>query len=141
MQLELFFNFDGDCREAVNFYGKVFKAEVNNIMTYADAPPTPGYDLAEADKNRIMYAGLKFNNMEAMFMDLPAGSPYIKGNNISPTLSTEDKEEVKRLFEELGEGGKIESELQQTFFSQLYGAVTDKFGITWQILYFSRENS
>ncbi len=31
-------------------------------------------------------------------------------------------------------GGKIEMELQETFFSQLYGKVKDKFGMMWQII-------
>ena len=38
MRLELFFHFDGNCREAVEFYAKVFRTEVSNIMTYGDAP-------------------------------------------------------------------------------------------------------
>ena len=38
MQLEMFINFNGNCREAVEFYAKVFKSTVNNLMTYGDAP-------------------------------------------------------------------------------------------------------
>ena len=43
MQLELFINFNGNCREAVEFYAKVFKSSVNNLMTYGEAPPDPDY--------------------------------------------------------------------------------------------------
>ena len=32
MKIELFLNFDGNCREAVEFYAKVFKSEVSNFM-------------------------------------------------------------------------------------------------------------
>jgi len=136
MQFEVFINFDGNCREAIEFYAKVFKKEVCNLMTYGEAPPDPNYTVSETDKDRIMYAGIDFENMHAMFMDLPSNAPFIKGNNINPTLSMEDKEEVTRLFNELKEGGKVEMELQKAFFSELYGMVTDKFGISWQILHY-----
>ncbi len=138
MKLEMFFNFDGNCLEAVEFYAKVFKTKVHNLMTYKDTPPDPNYILPEADKDRIMYAGIEFPNMVGMFMDVPSGYPLTIGSNISPTISTDDKEEVVRLFSELKEGGTVDTDLCQTFFSELYGMVTDRFGISWQILYYSR---
>jgi PhnB protein len=61
------------------------------------------------------------------------------GNNISPTISTKDKNEVTRIFNELKEGGEIFLDLQETFFSEWYGMVKDKFGIVWQILYYTRQ--
>ena len=137
MQLELFINFDGNCREAVEFYAKVFKSKVGNLMTYGEAPPDPSYTLADADKDRIMYAGIPIGGMVVMFMDMPSGSPLTVGNNINPTISVGNKDEVTRLFDGLKEGGEVYMELQQTFFSEWYGMVKDKFGIYWQILQYS----
>ena len=139
MQLELFINFDGNCREAVEFYAKVFKSKVGNLMTYGEAPPDPSYPLAEADKDRIMYAGIPIGGIVVMFMDMPSGSPLTVGNNINPTISVDNKDEVTRLFDGLKEGGEVYMELQQTFFSEWYGMVKDKFGVIWQILYYVRE--
>lgn len=135
MSFDVFFNFAGDCREAVAFYAKVFGQEVQNLMTYADAPPDPDYTTPEKDKNLIMYACVPIFGCNAMFMDMPSGTPLIKGNNISPTISTKDEEEIKRLFHALSEGGEIGMELQKTFWSDLYGMVTDQFGITWQLMH------
>jgi PhnB protein len=139
MNLELFFNFDGNCREAVEFYAKVFKSEVKNVMTYGQAPPDPSYPLQEADKDKLMYADVKIGGVTVMFMDMPSGFPLVSGNNINPTISMDSKEEVERIFNELKDGGEVLAELQQTFFSELYGTVKDKFGIVWQILYYVRE--
>lgn len=139
MQLEMFINFDGNCREAVAFYAKVFKSEVQNLMTYSDAPPDPSYTISEADRNRVMYAGVPIGGMTVMFMDMPSDSPLAVGNNINPTVSTADKDEVTRIFNELKEGGTVYAELEKTFFSELYGMVEDKFGIIWQILYYIPE--
>ena len=138
MQLELFINFDGDCREAAEFYAKVFKSSVNNLMTYGDAPPDPNYAVQEADKNRIMYAGVPIGGIVVMLSDVPAGSEYVCGNNISPTVSIDDKGEVTRMFTELKEGGEVYMELQTTFFSEWFGMVKDKYGVIWQVLYYTR---
>ena len=135
-QIELFINFNGNCREAVTYYAKVFNSTVNNLMTYSDAPPDPNYIVPEEDKDRVMYAGIPFGNMTLMFMDFPSGSDMTVGDNIYPTISVDSKDEVTRLFNELKEGGEVHMELGQTFFSEWYGMVTDKFGVTWQILYY-----
>jgi len=137
MQLEMFINFNGNCREAVEFYAKVFKSAVNDLMTYGDTPPGQNYTVPEADKNRIMYAGIPFGGMTMMFMDYPSGMDVTVGDNISPTISTDNKDEITRLFNELKEGGEVYAELGQTFFSEWYGMVRDKFGITWHILHFT----
>ena len=135
MQLELFLNFDGNCREAAEFYAKVFKSRVNNLMTYADAPPDPGNPVAQADLEKILYAGVPIGGMTVMLMDMPAGEPLTVGNNITPTYSTADKDEIVRLFGELKEGGTVYVEPSQAFFSELYCMVQDKFGVIWQLLH------
>jgi PhnB protein len=136
MQLEMFINFDGNCREAVEFYAKVFKSKIGNLMTYGDAPPDPNNPVSEADKDRIIYAGLPVGGMVVMFSDAPAGSPFVQGNNISPTISTDDKDEVTRIYNELKEGGAVYMELSPTFFSELFGMVEDRFGVIWQIAHY-----
>ena len=139
MKLELFINFDGNCREAVEFYAKVFQTEVGNLMTYAESPPEPDYTVPEADKDKIMYAGVSIGGMIVMFMDMPTDWPLAAGNNINPTLNVEDKDEVLRIFNELKEGGKVYAEPMQTFYSELYCMVEDKFGVIWHVLYYVEE--
>jgi len=137
MKLEMFINFNGNCREAVEFYAKVFQSEVENLMTYGEAPPDPNYHIAEADRDRIMYAGIPVGGMVLMFMDAPSDQATTIGDNITPTISADSKDEVTRLFHELSKGGEVIMELGQAFFSELYGLVKDRFGIYWQILYYA----
>ena len=138
MNFELFINFDGNCRQAVEFYAKVFKTEVKNIMTYSQIPANEDYPVADADKDKIMYCDIQIGDMNVMFCDLPADHVLNKGNNVSPTLSMADKDEVTRIFNELKESAEVHMDLQKTFYSELYGMVKDKFGIIWQILYYTR---
>ena len=131
MSFDVFLNYDGDCRQAIAFYAGVFRLEVpQNIMTYGQAP---GYEAPEADANRVLYANLPIFGCNVMFSDCPSDSDFIKGNNIALTLGTTDAEEIKRLYAALSEGGEVRMELGQTFFSELYGMVTDPFGVTWQL--------
>ena len=128
-------SFDGDCRQAIGFYSKVFGAEVQGVMTYAEAPPSSGYDVPEADKDRIMYSSIEIHGVTVMLMDYPSGTPVVIGDNISPTITSTDMDEIRRLFDALGAGGEVGMELQQMFYSDLYGMVTDRFGVNWQLVH------
>jgi PhnB protein len=139
MKLEMFINFDGNCREAVEFYAKVFKSEVGNLMTYGEAPPDPNYTPSEADRYRICYAGVPIGGMVVMFMDMPSNSPLTVGDNINPTVNVEDKDEVTRIFNELKDGGEVFMELQKTFYSEWYGMVKDKYGVIWHVMHYVPE--
>lgn len=133
MNFSLFLNFDGNCREALAFYEKVFGTKAERVMTYGE---TPGGGFGEADKDRIMYADMTIGGVMTMFMDFSSDMKVTRGDYIQPSLSAESKEEVTRLFSALSEGGKVHMELQKTFWSELYGMVEDKFGVGWHISYF-----
>ena len=133
MKLDLFINFDGNCREAVEFYAKVFKSEVKNLMTYGDAPQTPDYTAPEADRNRVLYSCVPIGGLNVMFSDTPSNGSFVRGNNICPTIGTDDKDEITRMYNELKEGGEVYMPLGATFFSELFCMVRDKFGVIWQI--------
>ena len=131
MTFDVFLNFDGDCRDALEFYASVFKLDMpEHIMTYGGAP---GMTVPQAGEDRILYANLPIFGCNVMFSDCPPGSEYVKGTNIALTLGTTDANEIKRLYTALSDGGFVAMELGKTFFSELYGMVTDKFGITWQL--------
>ena len=116
MIIETFINFNGNCRQAVEFYAAVFGIKDPYIMTYAEIPPDPSMPVTEEVKNLIAYAGLKINGSTIMFSDTPPGYTFSQGNNIT----------------KMKEGGTVVMDLQETFWSNLYGSVIDKFGVPWQ---------
>lgn len=131
MSFDVFLYFDGDCRAAIEFYAGVFKLDVpEHIMAYGQNPSFPVQD---ADRDRILYASLPIFGCNVMFSDCPSGSDFVKGTNIALTLGTSDESEIRRLYDALSDGGDVDMELGKTFFSKLYGMVTDRFGITWQL--------
>ncbi|WP_421930384.1 VOC family protein [Lysinibacillus halotolerans] len=137
--IQLYFVFNGNCREAVEFYAKVFKTEEPNIMSFGDAPPDPNHTIPEEAKHLVMHANLEIAGSKVMFSDTWPGSPFTVGNNITIAVVSEDEELIRSAFDGLKEGGKVNMELQETFWSKCYGQVVDKFGIEWQLSLESKE--
>ncbi|MEH7382057.1 VOC family protein [Bacillus sp. JJ1533] len=141
MSVDVYLVFNGNCREAVEFYAKVFNIETPQIMTFAQAPQSPEYELPEEAKDLVLHARLNIDGSNVMFSDTFPGQPFVVGNNITLALISENMDDLKSWYEQLKDGGNVEMELQETFWSKLYGQVTDKFGVHWQLNYGSGEMS
>jgi PhnB protein len=63
------------------------------------------------------------------------GNYLNKGNNIYINLGAESKEEAEYYFNALSAGGKVEMDLQMTFWGALFGSFIDKFGINWMVIF------
>lgn len=130
-----YLNFDGDGQEAVHFYTEVLGGELVGVMTYGEAEDAE--DLPENTRDMVMNAQINLKSGDTlMISDVPPGMGmpnFQKGNNVSVTVLFDEIEEARSVFNKLSEGGKVGMELQETFWSPLYGSVTDRFGIEWQI--------
>ncbi|MGD6833934.1 VOC family protein [Sutcliffiella halmapala] len=135
MSVDVYLVFNGNCREAVEFYAKVFQTENPRIMTFGDSPQNPEYPLPEEAKELVMHTRLNIDGSNVMFSDTFPGQHFVAGNNVTLALISKNMEDLKSWYEQLKDGGTVEMELQETFWSKLYGQVTDKFGIHWQINY------
>ncbi|AZK47285.1 VOC family protein [Paenibacillus lentus] len=141
MAVDVYFNFDGNCREAVEFYADVFNTEAPQIMTFGEAPPNPEYKLPKEAKDLVMHARININGSNVMFSDVFPGTPYIQGNNITLAFVSTDLDEIKSVFHKLKEGGTVHMELQETFWSKCYGNVKDRFGTEWQVSHDSGQSA
>ncbi|EKN70090.1 glyoxalase [Neobacillus bataviensis LMG 21833] len=135
MSLDVYMNFNGNCREAVEFYAQVFGTEKPKIMTFGESPQDPNYPLPEEAKNMVMHARINIDGSNVMFSDVFPGMPFDQGNNITLAIVNRDKDKIIAYYDRLKEGGTVVMELQETFWSKCYGQVTDKFGIQWQLNY------
>lgn len=131
MPVQIYVNFDQQCEEAVNFYANVFQSPKPEFMRYKEQPD-PNYPLTEGSGNLIMHTELVIEGDTVMFSDTFPGMELVVGNNMSLTVITKDKDKSRRYFELLSVGGEVTMELQETFWSPLYGSVIDSFGINWQ---------
>ncbi|KTD23108.1 PhnB protein [Legionella lansingensis] len=127
----LFFN--GNCREAMNFYKDCFGGELE-LTTYADAPEgniCPGSDI-ESARDKIMHSMLTVGNFSIMASDNPMGTPEV-GDNVSLSIQCESIPETQELFEALSKGGKITMPLADTFWDAYFGMLIDKYGFHWML--------
>jgi predicted 3-demethylubiquinone-9 3-methyltransferase (glyoxalase superfamily) len=109
--------FEKDAEEAANFYVSVFDdAEITSTTRYQEDWPGP---TGEVMVLKIRIAGQDFDILnggaEPGFQFSPA---------ISFVVNCETQEEIDRLWDRLSEGGKPNQ----------CGWVTDRFGVTWQIV-------
>jgi PhnB protein len=133
MAVQAYLIFNGNCREAVEYYAEVFGTEKPQIMTFGDTPPSPDYQTPEEVKNLVMHTFLTISGSKIMFSDNYPGAPFTQGNNITLALVSNNMDEIVPPFNKLKEdGGKVGMELQETFWSKCYGQITDKYGIHWQ---------
>jgi PhnB protein len=139
MAVGVYINFNGNCREAVEFYAKAFGTEEPKIMAFGDAPPNPEFPIPEEAKKLVMHTELNISGSRVMFSDIFPGMPFAQGNNITLVINSSNIDEIKSIFNKLKEGGKVEMDLQETFWSKCYGNLTDKFGIGWQVSHNSEQ--
>ncbi len=134
MAVDVFLNFDGNCREAVEFYAKVFDCDQPKFMTFGDMPPVENFPpISDELKTRILYTALNISGSTMMFSDITPEMKFVPGNNVNLTVGSKDKEDIKRWFERLKDGASVHMEPQKTFWSDCYAMLVDKFGIPWQL--------
>lgn len=134
MQLQPYLFFDGRCEEAVEFYRNVLGAEVTMLMRFKDSPepPQPGM-VPPGAEDKVMHASFRLGDSTVMASDGRCqGQPSFQG--FSLTLSVTSEAEAERLFAALGDGGQVQMPLTKTFFSQRFGMVADRFGVSWMVL-------
>ncbi|PRO67254.1 VOC family protein [Alkalicoccus urumqiensis] len=132
MPVQPYLNFPGTCEEAVRFYQSVFSTEAPETMRFSDMPADPEYPLPEEAADRILHTRLTIAGTTVMFSDTFPGMEHTVGTNVTLAVLTDSRENVKQWFHALAENGTVGMELQETFWSPLYGTVTDRFGISWQ---------
>lgn len=135
MSVQAYINFNGNCREAVEFYTDVFGVEEPLIMSYKDMPEDGDFPLTEETKDLVLHSTLFIEGSNVMFSDIPPGMSFVTGSNINLMITNNDMDNIKSTFNKLKVDGIVGMELQETFWSKLYGYVTDKFGVGWQFDY------
>lgn len=126
-----YLTFDGNAREALEFYKEVFEGEIVEIQTFGEADfPTP----PEVD-DRVMHAKFKKDELFIMVSDAFLGQSIEIGNNISLALELESEEEIQKLYDRLSQNGTVLMELQDTFWGAKFAKVKDRFGIIWDLNY------
>lgn len=133
-----YLNFPGTCEEAFNFYKSVFGGDFTYVGRFGEMPPDPNFELPEEAKNLIMHISLPISKETVLMGSDTAGEwapNLIVGNNTAVSITAASKEEADKLFNGLAAGGKITMPLENAFWGDYFGMLTDKFGINWMMSY------
>jgi PhnB protein len=130
-KLNAYLSFDGNCAEAMRFYAKLFDARLDTLITYAQAGPDMPAPPEHGDK--IMHAYLVHPEFELMAGDMPPGMTYQGVNGVMMALTYATAADGRRVFEALADGGTVTMPLGETFWADVFGMVTDRYGVPWGV--------
>jgi PhnB protein len=123
-----YLNFMGQTSDAMKFYQSVLGGELK-MQTFAES----GMPTSPEDKDKIIHADLKNDTLSFMASDGNAEHPVQMGDNIHMSIVGSDEALLTKYFNALAEGGKIDMPLAKQFWGDIFGQLTDKFGVHWMI--------
>jgi len=130
-QLNPYLNFNGKCREAMTFYQECLGGEL--MMQKISESPMAAQTPSEMGAN-IMHSCLTNGAIVLMGSDM-MGPNIVRGNEFTLCLMCDNNDDINNYFEKLSAGGKVKTQLHQTFWGATYGELTDKFGMNWMLNY------
>ncbi len=121
-----FLMFQGNGREALDFYAATFPgAQVEGLQLYGPGEPSP--------EGTIRSAVLIVGGQRLRLFDSPPVHAFTFTPAISFFLDCESEDQLRRLAAALEDGGSALMPLGNYGFSQLFGWVQDRFGVSWQL--------
>lgn len=132
----IYLNFDGQAEEAFNFYKSIFGTEFTALQRMKDT--LEAGKLAPEEQELIMHIALPLGDNSILMASDCIGSfghQLIVGNNFSISVQAESKEEADKLYHRLSDGGNQGMPMEEMFWGDYFGALTDKFGIQWMVNY------
>ena len=119
--------FDREAKEAAEFYASLFpNSKVGKATTLHNTPS------GDTEIVSFELSGKSFMAISAgpMFKFNPSVSFFV---NFDPSKDENARKHLDRLWKSLSSGGMVLMPLQQYPFSEHYGWVQDKYGLSWQL--------
>src|ERR1051325_8079632 len=115
--------FDKEAKEAAEFYASLVpNSTVKNITTLHNTPS------GDCDVVSFVLSGQPF-------MAISAGPLFKFNPSVSFHVKCKTKGEVDAIWEKLSQGGKVLMPLGPYPFSERFGWIEDKYGLSWQLIF------
>jgi predicted 3-demethylubiquinone-9 3-methyltransferase (glyoxalase superfamily) len=117
---------NSNAEEAMNFYISLFDNSKIVIINR--------YGANEAGKEgTVIHAVFSLNGQEFMCIDSSVKHEFSFTPAMSLYVKCDTEEEINKVFKELSEGGRILMPLGPYPFSERFGWLDDKYGVSWQL--------
>jgi PhnB protein len=127
-RLNPYLNFNGNAREALEFYTSVFGGDLT-LSTFADL----GMPGDAPDANRIMHGQLETTaGYTIMAADFTSDMPYQPPAGFSVSISG-DEDVLHGYWDKLSAGGTVTMPMAKQAWGDEFGMCTDRFGIPWVV--------
>lgn len=111
-----------NCIHALKYYQEIFGGNIERVIPQSD------------HLHKIAHAELKINPDISLFLhDTEEGAPYSQA--VTFILEADDQEELLSLYDKLRQEGTVVTPLEKTLRGKQNGFVTDKYGVTWGLMY------
>ena len=128
-KLNPYLTFKDNARAAMGFYQSVFAGKLT-VSTFKDFHASQAPDEDELVMHSVLEAD---NGLTLMASDTSRRLEYKPGNNFSMSLSGDDEPLLTAYFERLSQGGTVTMPLGKAPWGDLFGMVTDRYGVQWLI--------
>ncbi|HEX6981690.1 MAG TPA: VOC family protein [Balneolaceae bacterium] len=119
--------FDDQAEEAAKFYTSIFRnSNIKETTYYKTETPS--------NKPKGSVLTVAFDIEGYQFVGLNGGAQFKPTPSISFFINCETEVEVDEMWQKLSEGGKVLMPLDKYDFSEKYGWIEDKYGVSWQVI-------
>ena len=127
VELNAYLFFPGNTDQAIAFYQEVFGGQTT-ITRRGDVDPTA----SETEKDQVINALLTGSDVTLRASDRSDAS-LDPQTRVELSIIGADEARLREIFDGLADGGTVRTALAKQFWGDVYGAVTDKYGIGWQV--------
>jgi predicted 3-demethylubiquinone-9 3-methyltransferase (glyoxalase superfamily) len=121
--------FDGQAEHAAAFYVQTFpNGRITATSRYPESCDNP------SGKPRGSVLTVELEVAGQRFTALNGGPEFVPNPSISFFVHVDATEEATRLFTDLADGGEVLMPLDRYPWSERYGWVKDRFGVSWQVI-------
>lgn len=125
-KITTFLMFEGKAEEAMNFYTSLFdQSEIVSISRYDENGP--------GKEGTVIQATFTLHGQEFMCIDSYVNHNFTFTPAMSLYVTCNTEEEIETAFNKLAEDGAVLMPLGAYPFSEKFGWLNDKYGVSWQL--------
>ena len=132
-----YLNFNGNCKEAIEFYKEVFDVSEIKILTFKDANLDNKDLLDIITLNQVMFCEMLIKGSKINMSD--GLQEKTQGHRISLVVECDSTQEVLHIAHCLSEDGKVLIEVGPQNFAAMFASIVDKYDISWQVICHNKE--